>query len=49
MDPSGQAKLNALKAHIVSRHLVYMFKNVDELGRQVLLDLPKLRAVRPTA
>jgi len=48
-NPGGQAKLSALKAHILSHHLVYMFKNVDDLGRQVVLDLPKLRASRQTA
>jgi hypothetical protein len=49
VDPTGQAKLNALKARVLAQHVVYLFKNVDDLGRQVLTDLPKLSLSSPTA
>ena len=49
-DPENQKKLNALKAYIMARYVAYAFKSIDDLGRQVLADLQKLREVpRPVA
>jgi O-acetyl-ADP-ribose deacetylase (regulator of RNase III) len=42
-DPESQKKLNALKTHLRGRYVVYDFKSVDDLGRQVLVDLQKFK------
>jgi O-acetyl-ADP-ribose deacetylase (regulator of RNase III) len=46
-DPESQKKLNALKAYIMGRYVAYAFRSVDDLGRQVLSDLQKLRKAAP--
>jgi O-acetyl-ADP-ribose deacetylase (regulator of RNase III) len=42
-DSEGQQKLNALKTYMKQLHLVYQFKNVDDLQRQVESDLTNIR------
>jgi len=42
-NPKSFAKLNELKEHICSNHLVYKFKSTEDLARQVYVDLQKLK------
>jgi len=41
-DPEGRVKLDVLKARILQKHTVYMFRTVEDLARQVYEDLGKL-------
>jgi O-acetyl-ADP-ribose deacetylase (regulator of RNase III) len=43
-DLEAARKLNSLKNHILSTYVTYMFRNVDDLSRQVYEDLGKLSA-----
>jgi O-acetyl-ADP-ribose deacetylase (regulator of RNase III) len=45
-DPQSVSKLAALKTHISSKYVVYMFRNVDDLRRQVITDLERLKSGR---
>lgn len=42
-EAQGITKLAKLKAHIYAKHQAYMFRNVDDLKRQVGDDLEKLK------
>jgi O-acetyl-ADP-ribose deacetylase (regulator of RNase III) len=48
-NPKSFTKLNELKDHICANHLVYQFKNTEDLARQVYIDLQKLKegSVKP--
>jgi hypothetical protein len=42
-DAEGYRKLAALKVHILKQYVPYMFRSVEDLGRQTQLDLAKLK------
>jgi O-acetyl-ADP-ribose deacetylase (regulator of RNase III) len=48
-DPVGLAKLAALKDHILGTQVPYLFRSVEDLGRQVYVDLERLKAKSSSA